>query len=396
MNLILSSCDFRNEKSKKTILDTLRKPIGQCKLLFIPNEKATQETIHSEKYYIRLQAFGFSRENITVFDYADPQKFIDLDLDILYISGGNTFATLKRIRDCGFDQEILRYVQSGVLYIGGSAGAHIATQSIAHVAAFDPIPDGMNEWNGLGLFDGILICHYTEERRPLYEALTAAGKYKVYALHDEDSLVVNSITEEVIRHYDWLVDENNDPVHDPEPLRNHMDQWDGQPFMDALHLDKKKSVLEIGVGTGRLAVRAAPNCREFCGIDLSPKTIARAKENLKGYGNVTLICGDFMGYAFEQKFDGIYSSLTFMHIKEKQAAIRKAKTLLHDGGRLVLSIDKSQRNTIDYGTRKIRIYPDNQEDTLRYIRDSGMDLATLFGTALATVFCCTIRKERSR
>ena len=265
MNLILSSCDFRNEKSKKTILDTLRKPIGQCKLLFIPNEKATQETIHSEKYYIRLQAFGFSRENITVFDYADPQKFIDLDLDILYISGGNTFATLKRIRDCGFDQEILRYVQSGVLYIGGSAGAHIATQSIAHVAAFDPIPDGMNECNGLGLFDGILICHYTEERRPLYEALTAAGKYKVYALHDEDSLVVNSITEEVIRHYDWLVDENNDPVHDPEPLRTYMDQWDGQPFMDALHLGKEKSVLEIGVGTGRLAVRAAPNCREFCG-----------------------------------------------------------------------------------------------------------------------------------
>ena len=396
MNLILSSCDFRNEKSKKTILDTLRKPIGQCKLLFIPNEKATRETIHSEKYYIRLQAFGFSRENITIFDYADPQKFIDLDLDILYISGGNTFATLKRIRDCGFDQEILRYVQSGVLYIGGSAGAHIATQSIAHVAAFDPIPDGMNEWNGLGLFDGILICHYTEERRPLYEALTAAGKYKVYALRDEDSLVVNSITEEVIRHYDWLVDENNDPVHDPEPLRNYMDQWDGQPFMDALHLDKEKSVLEIGVGTGRLAVRAAPNCREFCGIDLSPKTIARAEENLKGYGNVTLICGDFMGYAFEQKFDVIYSSLTFMHIKDKQTAIRKAATLLNDGGRFVLSIDKSQSGTIDYGTRKIRIYPDNKADILRYIRDSGMDLATRFETALATVFCCTIRKERSR
>lgn len=396
MNLILSSCDFRNEKSKKTILDTLRKPIGQCKLLFIPNEKATQETIHSEKYYIRLQAFGFSRENITVFDYADPQKFIDLDLDILYISGGNTFTTLKRIRDCGFDQEILRYVQSGVLYIGGSAGAHIATKSIAHVAAFDPIPDGMNDWTGLGLFDGILICHYTEERRPLYEALTAAGKYhRVYALRDEDSLIVNSITEEVIRHYDLLIDENNDPVHDPEPLRNYMNQWDGQPFMDALHLDKEKSVLEIGVGTGRLAVRAAPNCREFCGIDLSPKTIARAKENLKGSENVTLICGDFMGYAFEQKFDVIYSSLTFMHIKDKQAAIRKAKTLLHDGGRFVLSMDKSQRDTIDYGTRKIRIYPDNQEDTLRYIRDSGMDLATLFETESATVFCCTIRKERS-
>ena len=51
MKLILSSCDFRNEKSKKTILNNLGKPIDQCKLLFIPNEKATQEAIHSEKYF---------------------------------------------------------------------------------------------------------------------------------------------------------------------------------------------------------------------------------------------------------------------------------------------------------------------------------------------------------
>ena len=35
MKLILSSCDFRNEKSKKTILNNLSKPVDQCKLLFI-------------------------------------------------------------------------------------------------------------------------------------------------------------------------------------------------------------------------------------------------------------------------------------------------------------------------------------------------------------------------
>lgn len=149
MKLILSSCDFRNDNAKKTIIDNLSKPIDQCKLLFIPNEKATYEAIHSEKYFLRMQEFGFTRDNIAVFDYYDAQQFINLDLDIIYISGGNTFATLKRIKDCGFDKEIIRYVKSGVLYIGGSAGAHIATQSIEHIAAFDFIPDGMNEFKGL-------------------------------------------------------------------------------------------------------------------------------------------------------------------------------------------------------------------------------------------------------
>lgn len=395
MKLILSSCDFRNEKSKKTILNNLSKPVDQCKLLFIPNEKATYETIHSEKYFLRMQEFGFARDNISVFDYYNEQQFINLDLDVIYISGGNTFATLKRIKDCGFDKEIIRYVRSGVLYIGGSAGAHIATQSVAHIAAFDPIPDGMTDFKGLGLFDGIIFCHYTEEHKALYDKLKSEGKYKVFALRDEDSLVVASTNDDVIRHYDLMIDENNDPVRDPEPLREYMDKWDGRQFIDSLQLTKEKSVLEIGVGTGRLAVRTAPNCREFFGIDISQKTVKRAKENLKEQTNVALICGDFMSYEFGCKFDVIYSSLTFMHIRDKQAAINKVRSLLNIGGRFVLSIDKNQSDTIDYGTRKIKIYPDNKEDIVKYITQSGMNLMKVFETDFAFVFIAEMKQNNS-
>ena len=81
------------------------------------------------------------------------------------------------------------------------------------------------------------------------------------------------LNREMIQHYDLLIDENNDPVHDPKPLRDYMDKWDGQSFLDKMKLDKDKSVLEIGVGTGRLAVRVAPLCGQFYGIDISPKTI---------------------------------------------------------------------------------------------------------------------------
>ena len=37
---------------------------------------------------------------------------------------------------------------------------------------------------------------------------------------------------DVIQHYDLLIDESNDPVHDPKPLRDYMDKWDGQSFID--------------------------------------------------------------------------------------------------------------------------------------------------------------------
>lgn len=191
MHLILSSCDFSNAASRRIILENLPKPIEQCRVLFIPNEKATSEKIRSGKYHKWMEDRGFSRENISVFDPAVADKFSGLDLDVIYVSGGNTFQILQKLRTCGFDREITRYVKSGVTYIGGSAGAHLVTRNLAHVALYDPVPTGMADFSALGLFDGILVCHYASERRAQYDALRAEGKYKVYILSDEDSIVIN-------------------------------------------------------------------------------------------------------------------------------------------------------------------------------------------------------------
>ncbi|WP_461368596.1 class I SAM-dependent methyltransferase, partial [Candidatus Darwinibacter acetoxidans] len=46
-------------------------------------------------------------------------------------------------------------------------------------------------------------------------------------------------------------------------------------------------MLEIGVGTGRLARRVLDmGCRTFTGLDTSAKTLERARENLAAYPNV--------------------------------------------------------------------------------------------------------------
>ncbi len=190
--LILSSCDFRNTKAKAVILQHLPKPIEDCRVLFVPNEKATHESIVDGKYHRRLEEFGFRTDNVTVFDHTRPDDFCFLDIDLIYISGGNTFATLQKLRDTGFDKDIIRYVQSGVTYIGGSAGAHIASKDIAHVAAFDDVPDDMTDFSGLGLLDGVLICHYTPEREELYAKLKNESSHPVYVLTDDETVTVCS------------------------------------------------------------------------------------------------------------------------------------------------------------------------------------------------------------
>ena len=164
------------------------------------------------------------------------------------------------------------------------------------------------------------------------------------------------LMKDVIEHYNKLIDENNDPTRDPKPLRDYMDKWDGERFIKSMQLDKSKSALEIGIGTGRLAIKVAPNCKSLCGIDISEKSIGRATENLSMYQNIKFICDDFMSFEFEEQFDVIYSSLTFMHIQDKLLAIQKIATLLTNNGLFVLSIDKNLNETISSKSFELYIF----------------------------------------
>lgn len=190
-------------------------------------------------------------------------------------------------------------------------------------------------------------------------------------------------------HYDMLIDEGNDPVNDSDLLQEYMNKWDGDEFIDELQVKNDKKVLEIGVGTGRLAKRVAPLCKVFIGVDISSKTIERAKKNLVELENVELHCADFIEHAFECSFDIIYSSLTFMHIKNKQEAISKIATMLNGNGRFVLSIDKNKSEYIDYGTRIIEIYPDDLNIAKRCIEKSGLQLEKVIETELAYIIVAT-------
>ncbi len=191
---------------------------------------------------------------------------------------------------------------------------------------------------------------------------------------------------DVQKHYDLLLKSGNDPVLDPAPLRRYMEGWDGDIFLQALALTSENSVLEIGVGTGRIALRVASQCRTFVGIDLAPETLKRAAEHLSEFSSVRLLCGDFMTYAFSERFDVIYSSLTFMHIEHKQEAMKRAFDLLCDGGRFVLSIDKNRESVIDAGVSRIAIFPDDPEETEAYLRLAGFHCVTRLETAFAYIF----------
>ena len=72
---------------------------------------------------------------------------------------------------------------------------------------------------------------------------------------------------DVIAHYDRLIEEENDPVRDPEPLRAYMDRWDGAGFLDRLQLTPDKTVLSYSQikkeGYGATVLRVTMSNQDF-------------------------------------------------------------------------------------------------------------------------------------
>ena len=90
----------------------------------------------------------------------------------------------------------------------------------------------------------------------------------------------------------------------------------------------------------------------------------------------------------KESFDIIYSSLTFMHIKNKKKCIKKISRLLNENGLFVLSSDKSQNKYLNYGNRKIKLYPDTPEKIKKYINSAGLSLIKEQEIEFATIFVC--------
>lgn len=136
---------------------------------------------------------GFKKENIVLSGQQKSYQDV-LECDIYYCTEGNTFEVLSILRERGLDSVIKEGFKKGnKIYIGCSAGAAIAGVSIEEVKDFDRNFIGMVDFEGLNLFDGIIIPHYTksELKRYISNSPGIEEKYnRILSVSNEKSLVL--------------------------------------------------------------------------------------------------------------------------------------------------------------------------------------------------------------
>lgn len=208
MKLLLTSSGI----SKRSIAVALSQLVGknpsETKVGFISTASNVEEG--NKDWYINqflnLWRFGFNTIDIVDFSAPDVNWQDRLrDVDIVFISGGNTFHLLNQARSTGFEKWLNQKKDSKVV-VGSSAGTILMTPTI-EVAGLEPGPDvnraGIKDLTGLGWVDFEVEPHCDQGRFEVVEQYAEGRDSKVYAIDDQSAIVVTDNKIEVVSEGSW-------------------------------------------------------------------------------------------------------------------------------------------------------------------------------------------------
>jgi dipeptidase E len=158
----------------KGIINNIGNKVKGMRLVFIYTA-AEPEGVNEQWLKDDMQALvdaGFNVFDYTITNKNEKQIRKDLgDIDVIFISGGNTFYLLEKIQQSGFANIIREYVAQGKIYIGSSAGSLVAGPDIYPSYRLDNVKKALNlkGYEGLGLVDFVVFPHWgSKDFRNLY------------------------------------------------------------------------------------------------------------------------------------------------------------------------------------------------------------------------------------
>ncbi len=194
MKLLLTSNGLSSIKIKKAFIELLEKNLEQSKLLIIHTAQKPSHLVFVEEIKKEISKIGINPKNINYLNLAEESILPSLKgYDAVYVCGGNTYFILDRIKKIGLDKALKKYVKSGRLYIGVSAGSIIAGKDIS-IAGWGSDGDvnevHLKDLNGLGFVDFATFPHYESKLKKEVDSFRISVKYPVETLKDKEALLI--------------------------------------------------------------------------------------------------------------------------------------------------------------------------------------------------------------
>jgi dipeptidase E len=192
MKLLLTSSGISNEKIAQSLRDLTDKTPDAVKVGFVPTaanaEGGNKDWLVNDLLQLRRAGYAWIDIVDPSADGVDWQSRLEA-VNIVFLSGGNTFHLLDQLRKTGFGEWLTAHVQDKV-YVGSSAGSIVLTPTIATANGADPNLKNMKDLNALHLVDFDFIPHIPDIPLLAAENYAKTAVNDVYALDDQSAIQV--------------------------------------------------------------------------------------------------------------------------------------------------------------------------------------------------------------
>lgn len=167
--------------------------------------------------------------------------------------------------------------------------------------------------------------------------------------------------------FDWAADFYDETRGFPSGEMPHV----ANLLRDVGQLGAHSRILEVGIGTGRIALPLAPHVQAIYGVDLSRRMMERLRSKQRDEA-IYLVQGDATRIPYaSHSFDAVLVVHVFHLISEWQQAVAEVRRVLKPNGVLLLAGHNSHdpvRELFQQSGRNVRL---KMGDVQSYLRESG-------------------------
>lgn len=153
----------------------------------------------------KLVEMGFIIRDIDIEGKTYRQLSDELSaIDVLFVSGGNTFFLLEKAKESGFDKLVETLIRKSVVYIGSSAGSVLLCPTIEFVMGLDDpkLAPSLKSYKGLNEIKFLLMVHYGDpEYKEIYKGILKRWKNKKYPiklLTNNQAIIINGNSQKIV------------------------------------------------------------------------------------------------------------------------------------------------------------------------------------------------------